>query len=465
MKKIVLTILAIILVAHCACNAKIKNKVEYPNDILIGVCDKKHRCGYVNLKNEVVVPFKYRFVNHKINEQGYSIVSRLDDGLYGVIDKKGNIIVDFKYDIIGKYYDDRASVLKGEKRGYVDKTGKLVIPLQYKVASDFREGLAKVSYDKKLYGAIDVNGKTVIPFEFERMSYCIDGLVEVTKNGKSGFYDRAGKQITPFIYNRTRTLKNGNILVEVNKKIGIIDKNGKYVLEPKYEHYDVFYNIKPDLQLCLKDNKGVLNCGAFSKDGKQVIPLKYKRVVSLGDGLFEVTHHNGKVEYIHPKGELEFMDKPHDYTKFDRYEDGYVVAKKKDEAYGLLDKNGNVIVPFNYYHFWHFNDDIIRVEKAHRPAFYNKKGENIVPLGKYMFASDFNNGRAIVSKEYALSLGDGLIDKTGKVIFQSKNSEVEEITKGFYGVNSRSSNWSAVYDADGNVVIPHGKYSRIELHN
>jgi len=92
MKKIVLTILAIILVAHCACNAKIKNKVEYPNDILIGVCDKKHRCGYVNLKNEVVVPFKYRFVNHKINEQGYSIVSRLDDGLYGVIDKKGNII-------------------------------------------------------------------------------------------------------------------------------------------------------------------------------------------------------------------------------------------------------------------------------------------------------------------------------------------------------------------------------------
>ena len=189
--------------------------------------------GYINTKNEWVIPPTYR--DAFAFRQGLAKVREVRDYIY--INLKGEpVIQDFDANVIEpsdntyivgvrkecKYmvYDLNGNLLdtydgfinnwsgngifgvkKGGKWGYIDGYGKVIIPLEYEEVRNFSEGLAAVRKDGK-WGYINPKNEIVIPIEFT--------------NKEVGFF------------------KNGGAEYYTDRGAGLINLKGEIIAEPKY---------------------------------------------------------------------------------------------------------------------------------------------------------------------------------------------------------------------------------------
>ena len=192
------------------------------------------KAGYINTKNEWVIPPTYRdaFAFRQglakvmevrdyiyINLKGEPVIQDFDADViepsdntyivgvrkkckYMVYDLNGNLLD--TYDLLRKNLSDDAifAVKKGGKWGYIDGYGKVIIPLEYEKVGDFSEGLAAVRKDNK-WGYINLKNEVVIPFEFTNRG------VSSFKNGVAKYYTDGG--------------------------IGLINLKGEIIAEPKYD--------------------------------------------------------------------------------------------------------------------------------------------------------------------------------------------------------------------------------------
>lgn len=116
---------------------------------------------YINTKGEK--PFEvdeYNFSNYDDFHEG---LARVKKGMYGYIDKHGDIVIDFKYENCGNFSEGFATVKKDEKYGYIDRSGKIVIPCNYDEADNFQEGFAIVKKDGIL-GYVDKKGNSTLKY-------------------------------------------------------------------------------------------------------------------------------------------------------------------------------------------------------------------------------------------------------------------------------------------------------------
>ena len=189
--------------------------------------------GYINTKNEWVIPPTYRdaFAFRQglakvrevrdyiyINLKGEPVIQDFDADViepsdntyivgvrkeckYMVYDLNGNLL-DTYDGFINNWSDDAIfAVKKGGKWGYIDGYGKVIIPLEYEEVGNFSEGLAAVRKDDK-WGYINPKNEVVIPIEFTNKE------VGYFKNGVAKYYTDSG--------------------------IGLINMKGEIIAEPKY---------------------------------------------------------------------------------------------------------------------------------------------------------------------------------------------------------------------------------------
>ena len=190
--------------------------------------------GYINTKNEWVIPPTYRDAfafrqgvaivkkgrNYMcINLKGEAVIQDFDNYViepsdntyivgvrkeckYMVYDLNGNLL-DTYDGFINNWSDDAIfAVKKGGKWGYIDGYGKVIIPLEYEEVGDFSEGLAAVRKDDK-WGYINPKNEIVIPIEFT--------------NKEVGFF------------------KNGGAEYYTDRGAGLINLKGEIIAEPKYD--------------------------------------------------------------------------------------------------------------------------------------------------------------------------------------------------------------------------------------
>ena len=190
--------------------------------------------GYINTKNEWVIPPTYRDAFafrqglakirevrdyiYYINLKGEPVIQDFDANViepsdntyivgvrkeckYMVYDLNGNLLD--TYDLLRNNWSDDAifAVKKGGKWGYIDGYGKVIIPLEYEEVRNFSEGLAAVRKDGK-WGYINPKNEIVIPIEFT--------------NKEVGFF------------------KNGGAEYYTDRGAGLINLKGEIIAEPKY---------------------------------------------------------------------------------------------------------------------------------------------------------------------------------------------------------------------------------------
>ena len=189
--------------------------------------------GYINTKNEWVIPPTYRDAfafrqgvaivkkgrNYMcINLKGEAVIQDFDNYViepsdntyivgvrkeckYMVYDLNGNLLD--TYDGFINNWSGNAifGVKKGSKWGYIDGYGKVIVPFEYEEVNNFSEGLASVRKDGK-WGYINPKNEIVIPIEFT--------------NKEVGFF------------------KNGGAEYYTDRGAGLINLKGEIIAEPKY---------------------------------------------------------------------------------------------------------------------------------------------------------------------------------------------------------------------------------------
>jgi hypothetical protein len=213
------------------------------------------------------------------------------------------------------------------KWGVLTQSGKTIVPPRYISLNPFSEGLAAVTTDTNKVGYINSLGKVVIPFKYSQMSDFKNGLAFTTlelkpakrlKNGelqfpetRRGAIDCSGKVIMPFEYDYLRWLPNSTILAVKANTSRVLDRQFKPLFE-----------INRDISIW-----------SWSED-------RYLAYVYPG-------HANER------KRKMQFLDRdghcigPKCEEIF-KFHNGFAVVALDQKHYGVIDKQGQWIVPPKY---------------------------------------------------------------------------------------------------------------------
>jgi hypothetical protein len=195
---------------------------------------------------------------------------------WGVLDNKGTVVVEPRYQDIHFFHEGMAAVKENKRWGYINRDGQLVIPAAYDSVSRFSEGVASVSRDGEYYfinlqgqkvpelagvdaaGSSFSEGVAAVPLLLTgRLSpdaRCVGcnaslrGLFygnrcpkcgsDIEPPSMIGYIDHAGKRVIEPQFQEGMEFKEGLAAVRAAKQDGnpwgFVDKKGKWVIRPSF---------------------------------------------------------------------------------------------------------------------------------------------------------------------------------------------------------------------------------------
>ena len=362
-----------------------------------------YRNVYSIVDGKNIIPEAYTKYYISISYQGdfFIIHDIYRKSSFGILDMKGNVILEPVYDEID-YIDECLNFVVS----YEGKVGVNNISIGNRIPMIYnsiervwgREMLYVARGSSGKFGLIDIDHQVVAPFVFDAISYTGygEGLIPVMKEGKWGYYDIEKRNIRiPFKYDKVNGFINSAAKVVLGEHTLFIDKNGSPALPDRM--------MVEDGKVVWKDFSGnILQKPLFDSKRleSKILPFKvgdmYGAVTSSGDFV---------IPPIYQEVGFEHDD---------------LVVVKKDNLYGVLSMDGKVIIPFIYADA-SICDGLIKVmgRKDLTDQFYvcvfgllNKFGEFIAPL-EYENFLDFDRGLIFYEKPGNCS---GVMDRFGNYV-------------------------------------------------
>lgn len=199
-------------------------------------------------------------------------------------------------------------------------------------------------------------------------------------------------------------------------------------------------NIPADELLVGACNKNNL-CGIVNIKGEVKIPFQYSWIkASPGDFNKKKYFIAAKPKSIFYNGDLSnsvygIIDK--DGNTIVKFQYDYIsdisneiFEVKKNNLYGFIDINGNEIIPIKYKRVKSPSENLVAVSKDGKTWGYSDMNGKIVIPFEYTKAGNFTNGYAVVEKDN----NSGLIDKTGKIIIDTEYNNILIAPNGLFEV-------------------------------
>ena len=188
--------------------------------------------GYINTKNEWVIPPTYR--DAFAFRQGLAKVREVRDYIY--INLKGEpVIQDFDANVIEPSDNTYIVGVRKECKYMVyDLNGNLLDTYDGFINNWSGNGIFGVKKGGK-WGYIDGYGKVIIPLEYEEVGNFSEGLAAVRKDGKWGYINLKNEVVIPIEFtNEVGFFKNGGAEYYTDRGAGLINLKGEIIAEPKY---------------------------------------------------------------------------------------------------------------------------------------------------------------------------------------------------------------------------------------
>ena len=346
-------------------------------------CVKKdNKYGFVDRKGKIIIPIQFENETF-FRKNGLALVKK--NSLYGFIDKKGKEVIPIVYQNANQVIlDSLVTVKKQGKWAFFDSFGKQKTDFIYdEIASTsfnykdtfWKNGLILVRKNKQI-GYLDKNLKEIIPFgKYETGDrFNSNRIAIVSKNHKYGIIDEFGKEVVKTEYDTIEHPEESYHESEIfaakkNNYLVLLDKNGKKIYD-KIKDFSFDYcrlNKKIEKIYHVQDLNG--KYGAIDTKGKLIIPIIYEEFQDFGSNDNAIVKYKGRFGLIESNNKTTYpIENKAIYA--DRRELDYYVIKNKDNKYGIINKN---LTPIFYFDF----EDL-------SPCFYDIKNRFIAKKnGKY----------------------------------------------------------------------------------
>ena len=117
----------------------------------------RERCGFLDENFNEVIPARFYSADWFIDGLA-TVTTKVDDEyLFGVINKKGQYVLEPSFDDLDQYESGLFRAEKDGLHGVIDKTGKEIVPIKYPVSVEWIDGYTVVDFGGK-YGILDPEG-------------------------------------------------------------------------------------------------------------------------------------------------------------------------------------------------------------------------------------------------------------------------------------------------------------------
>ncbi len=328
--------------------------------------------GFINEKGEVVISIKYDEAI-KFNEGVAAVLSHVGEN-WEIININGNVIGKTEHKINSIFSEGLAEISnedpKNPKCGYVNTQGEVVIPYSnYNMVGYFNEGFASVREINQMHAGnfINTKGEKISSVTYDLVMDFSEGMAEVKRDDKFGFIDANGDLVIPTTYDYVTMFSHGLASVKrEGEKTGYINKKGEIIIDCIYNKTSPF---SEGLAIVVRDGVYI----AIDTEGNEVLVFsEYTSVDSFSEGLARVEK-GGKIGFVNKNGELvvPIIYSPMGMPKF---KCGVAVIEK-DGKYGVIDNENNTVVPFEYDYICEFNEGYAVAENGGKSGVINTKGE------------------------------------------------------------------------------------------
>ena len=415
---------------------------------------------------------------------------------WGVIDSKGNIIIEPQYEEYIVIPDNTKPVfictynVDYEKNTYNtkvlnEKNEEIVTGYDTVEAIEnydennnlwYETNLLKVSKNGK-YGITDFSGRVIVECQYDSIEALkgIKNVILSKKNGKYGIIDHVGTVIIENEYTSIKPIsdryEDGYIVKDQKGKYGVINYTKSVALENKYD--DIKQKYEKGKYYIVKENG---KWKIIDSEGKDYLNGKYDDIVAINNDNAIVKEENKYGVVSISDGKI-LLDINYDYIDYATNND-YIV--KNNSKCGVIDSNGNKLVDFKYSNIVYrdsanlyeasnedYTSDLldselkiklsnIIVSEINENKGYIKIRDNDEEK-YYNFKFELKESKEILSgNTIFLSKNEegkyGFVDRNGNVVVNYIYDDAREQNDYGYASVKKDGKWGAV-DSKGNIVV------------
>lgn len=357
------------------------------NDVFLCVYDVNYETGeyktkVLNSKNQEILT-QYEQIEAIANQDANhnmwyeeNVLKVKKDGKYGLINLVGKQLTEVQYDEI-KALEEIKGVLKVTKEGktgIVDSEGKEILPMQSleitNLGKESKDGFIVKNQEGK-YGIVNYANEIILEAKYDEIVKVYGNDMYVVKQaGKQVLVKKDGTEVLNSGYNEIKEiLKNAEngIIYTKDGKYGVMKTTGEVIIAPDYE---MLKEAKSGLLMAKQNGKyGVIDLQKVSKVQPVYISIHYNEKADLYiaekedytndilDNTFVVRQTGILIDIDDEKGYLA-LKQGEDYKYYNfKFEEKKITEiqtantlfkSKKDGKYGFVDKDGKVVVDYQY---------------------------------------------------------------------------------------------------------------------
>lgn len=265
--------------------------------------------------------------------------------------------------LIGGFREGLADYCELSRFGFLDTALNVAIPAQYRKSQSFSEGLAAVSKDGK-WGFIDRNGQEQIPFVYEdaRSFHC--GQAAVQKADKWGLIDAVGQAVADFQYKSVFPPQDGYWLLHRADRLNDVwGCNGALLLQAVRR----FSPTKSKQRHRYWTKEGVYGEYPMPADGRyDDLPYAHQ-TKPLNDALWAARFDEDSWGVFDQAGDCVV---PPAYQDIEYLEKAQLLKVRRNRSYGLLDLDGQQLLPADFDEIVPMDDAILEVWEGGEKAYF-----------------------------------------------------------------------------------------------
>lgn len=320
------------------------------------------------------------------------------DKLWFIYNFDGQQVSDREFKENLKFYKGKVYLQTGTKTGdVIDIDGKTVSQFSNHYIEDINGFPFLITKDiaKNKYGIVDENEQVLAENIYEQ-AFVGRNYIYLIKDNKVSVFSKAERKLFPTEYHYVNHLFNGNFKTlkdSKNPKIAVIKESGEVILPKEYDVVEGFKIKGEDYVFVSKDSEERLldkNFESVLDEGFQIEKIFFNNVIVKKEDVY-----------------YKFSPQDRSYTPikdivsikpFQFYP--AIICKNKENLYGMLDEEGNEIVPFIY-------DDIVSflsgnevvVQKGDKFGVTNLKNEPLKEVIYDKYSADNKKLTLIKDKE------------------------------------------------------------------